>query len=115
MKDDTLDIFADLDEVNECETNFIEVKFDPKAMKCPVLGCNGIMFPCKTKFNRHWEEKHVLQPTKYLCPLAGLFAGCRGKSEMRAHVREKHERDPQCLETILQKCSYSVRGMPDGC
>lgn len=119
MKDDTIDFFADVYEVNEilkqCNTKFIEVKFDPQAMKCPVLGCKGIMFPCKTKFNRHWEEKHLLQPTKYICPLTGCLAECRRKSDMKAHVREKHGRDPQCLETILQKCSYSKRGMPVGC
>lgn len=45
MKDDTIDFFADVYEVNEilkqCNTKFIEFKFDPKAMKCPVLGCKG--------------------------------------------------------------------------
>jgi hypothetical protein len=63
-----------------------------------------IKFPTKTKFNRHWEERHRIQTRKFLCPLAG-----RRKSDMRTHLRTKHENDPQRLETILLKCPSVVR------
>lgn len=57
MGDDFLDLFADIEEVNEvlrqCEAEFLEVKFDPKGMACPVSGCNVITFPTKSKFTRH--------------------------------------------------------------
>lgn len=106
-------MFADIEEVNEvllqCERDFFEVKFYPRGMACPVSGCNGIMFPTKTKFTRHWEERHRIQTRKFLCPVAGCSAECRRKSDMKAHLRSKHEKDPQRLETILLKCQSVVR------
>uniref|UniRef100_K1RA86 Uncharacterized protein n=1 Tax=Magallana gigas TaxID=29159 RepID=K1RA86_MAGGI len=113
MGDDFLDLFADIEEVNEvlrqCETEFLEVKFYPRGMGCPVSGCNGIMFPTKTKFTRHWEERHRIQTRKFLCPVAGCSAECRRMSDMKAHLRSKQEKDPQRLETILLKCQSVVR------
>jgi hypothetical protein len=106
-------LFADVDEVNavlqNCAAECIEVKYDPKAMLCPVVGCIGIQFPTKTRFQRHWEEKHRLQTRKFLCPIAGCSAEVRRRSDMRTHLKTKHERDPQRVEVILEKCQSLIR------
>lgn len=103
MVDDFHDLFTDIEEVNkgQCETDLIEVS--------PVNGCIGIIFPTKTKFTRHWEEKHRIHARKFLSPMAGCLAECRLKSDMKAHLRTKHEKDPQRLEAILLKCQSVVR------
>lgn len=65
MGNDFLNLFADIEQVNEvlhhCETEFLQVKFDPGGMACPVSGSNGIMVYTKNTFIRHWEERHRIQ------------------------------------------------------
>ena len=111
--EDTLDLFADIDEVNailqQCETDSIEILCDTKAMVCPISGCRGITFPSKTKFSRHWEEKHKLQSVKYLCPVSNCSAECKRKTDMRNHIKGKHESDTKKMEYILAKCETVVR------
>lgn len=58
---------------------------------------------------RHLEERHRIQARKFLCPVAGCLAECRRKSDMKAHVSSKHEKDPQRLEAALLKCQSVVR------
>ena len=61
--EDTVDLFADVNEMNSilenCEADSIEVLYQTN-MVFPVLGCIGITFPSKAKFTRHWEEKKSL-------------------------------------------------------
>lgn len=73
-------------------------------MACPVSRCNGIMFHTKNKFIQDWEERHRIQARKFLCPVAGCLAESRRKSDRKAYLRTKHEKDPQRLEAILLKC-----------
>lgn len=76
----------------------------PRGMACPVSRCNGIMFHTKNKFIQDWEERHRIQARKFLCPVAGCLAESRRKSDIKAHLRTTHEKDPQRLEAILLKC-----------
>lgn len=98
---------ADIEQVNEVlhhsETEFLQVKFDPRGMACPVSGSNGIMVYTKNKFIRHLEERHRIQARKFLCPVAGCLAESRRKSDMKVHLKTKQEKDPQRLEDVLLK------------
>lgn len=78
--------------------------FNPEGMKCPVIGCTRIKFPSKSKFAHHWEEKHKLSVTKYVCSVAGCHTKCRRKSDMRAHIKRTHENNIENVEFILAKC-----------
>lgn len=111
--EDFLDLFADLNEVNavlgQCQTEYIEVLYDPSGMECPIIGCKGTKFPSKSKFTRHWEERHKMSTTKYICSVHGCNAECRRKSDMRTHIRRIHENNTDTGEFILAKCEVIQR------
>lgn len=106
-------MFADLNEVNavleHCQTDYIEVLYDASDKVFPVLGCKGTKFPSKSKFSRHWEERHKLTTTKYLCSVSGCLAECRRRSDMKTHIRRVHESNAEKAKFILPKCEVQHR------
>ncbi|KAK3094765.1 hypothetical protein FSP39_005924 [Pinctada imbricata] len=111
MEDDALDLLADLEEVNQFHGQAeIEFFYESGDMSCPIEGCNQeVKYVSKWKWQRHWEERHVRQAVKYLCSVASCKAECRRRSDMRAHIKAKHERDPDRAEDVLIKCEKQVR------
>ena len=106
MEDDTLDLFADMDQVNDLMMGGdIEFYYESGNMSCPIHNCNpNLKFVIKEKWQRHWEERHVLENIKYICAVATCHAECRRRTDMRAHIILKHERNPVRAEDILAKC-----------
>ena len=76
-------------------------------MACPIADCNvGGKFQNKTRYQRHWEERHVQQAEKWECAYANCGALVRRKSDMKSHIRYVHfEKDNQRVEEILLKCT----------
>lgn len=77
-------------------------------MKCPIEGCTAAesTFVIRSKFVRHWEEKHEAFSSKYECAVKGCQSLVRRKEDMRLHIASKHgEKDSHLINSVLSKCS----------
>ena len=73
-------------------------------MDCPVDFCNASGFWSKKKYMHHWFECHRETSSSYHCAVKNCQATCSRRTDMRTHIRNKHEKDPHHIENILQKC-----------
>ncbi|CAC5404149.1 unnamed protein product [Mytilus coruscus] len=75
-------------------------------MLCPVTDCDfGGKFATKTKYSRHWEERHIFSVQKMECAIQHCTSRLRRKSDMKSHLRYVHgERDGRRVEEIMMKC-----------
>lgn len=87
----------------------LHILYDASDMVCLVLGCKWTKIPPKSKFSRHWEERHKLATTKYLCSVSGCLAEFRRRSDMKTHIGRLHESDAEKVEFILTKCEVLQR------
>ena len=88
------------------ENPHLPVRFT-SGMKCPIDGCTAAesKFVIKSKFVRHWEEKHEPFSSKFECAVKGCKSLVRRKEDMRLHVTLKHrETDPHMINSVLSKC-----------
>ena len=120
MEDDTLQLMADIEDISQVVgTEEIEFYYNPGSMSCPIDGCKpDLRFYSKNKWTRHWEEKHQPMNIKYICSVSGCPVECKRRTDMRAHIRMKHERDPDRSEFILSKREKQIKdnqGFIDPC
>jgi hypothetical protein len=91
---DVLDLMADGDfNLEEAILTLDAVKeFGYVAnMMCPVADCYFPgTFPSRAKYQTHWEERHVEEVQKWVCPFQGCRTMVRRKSDMKSHFRYVH-------------------------
>ena len=104
--EDPLQLMADDDGFDKERT---EIYFSTD-MRCPVVDCDvHSKFPTKSKYSRHWEERHIEALEKFECAVQGCTTRQRRKSDMRSHMKNKHgERDSHHIENVIVKCSKVV-------
>ncbi|XP_071180040.1 uncharacterized protein [Mytilus edulis] len=92
-------------------TKSIEFFFKPGGrMQCPVEDCGAKSFENRTKYQRHWEEKHTMKCVKYECSVAGCLASCRRKHDIKIHlVRQHYMTDMRLIQSAVEKCQKTQR------
>ncbi|VDI67218.1 Hypothetical predicted protein [Mytilus galloprovincialis] len=92
-------------------TKSIEFFFKPGGrMQCPVDDCGAKSFENRTKYQRHWEEKHTMKCVKYECSVAGCLASCRRKHDIKIHlVRQHYMTDMRLIQSAVEKCQKTQR------
>lgn len=108
---DILLISADADEYNAFDVgqNESEILFE-KGMECPVPGCNvNSIFLTQAKFLRHWEERHIERTIKYECPVKNCKTMTKRRSDMKHHIKQKHQETNEIIiADLLKKCPHRV-------
>ncbi|CAC5408208.1 unnamed protein product [Mytilus coruscus] len=74
-------------------------------MRCPIADCDfGGRFLTKTKYSRHWEERHISSVQKYECPIQYCRGVLRRRSDMKSHIKFVHgEKNDTRIEEITLK------------
>jgi hypothetical protein len=104
MMETEIDIFVEDDDSAFLEKeNKVEV-FYSCDMTCPVSGCSKSAFTSKKSYLRHWDECHRRMKISYQCAVVSCQATCRKRTDMRTHIKNRHERNTQRVEDILTKC-----------
>lgn len=100
--EEPLNIMAE-DEIFDNE-KFIEFYYSTD-MRCPIADCDfGGRFLTKTKYSRHWEERHISSVQKYECPIQYCRSVLRRRSDMKSHIKFIHgEKNDTRLEEITVK------------
>ncbi|CAC5378549.1 unnamed protein product [Mytilus coruscus] len=100
--EEPLNIMAE-DEIFDKE-KFIEFYYSTD-MRCPIADCDfGGRFLTKTKYSRHWEERHISSVQKYECPIQYCRGVLRRRSDMKSHIKFVHgEKNDTRIEEITLK------------
>ncbi|CAC5358812.1 unnamed protein product [Mytilus coruscus] len=74
-------------------------------MRCPIADCDfGGRFLTKTKYSRHWEERHISSVQKYEYPIQYCRGVLRRRSDMKSHIKFVHgEKNDTRIEEITLK------------
>jgi hypothetical protein len=99
-----IDIFVHDDERAFLDKENKEEVFYSCDMTCPVFGCSKSAFTSKKSYLRHWDECHRRMKISYQCAVASCQVTCRKRTDMRTHIRNRHDRNTQRVEDILTKC-----------
>lgn len=91
-------------------SNSVEFFFSTDGrMRCPIDGCTARRFLTKTKYTRHWNERHVPTNLKYHCSYSNCDTTCRRRYDMKIHIRDVHKvLDNVRLEDLTARCMKSV-------
>lgn len=93
----------------------VEFYFSSKqSMKCPVEGCPVESFSSKSKFDRHWMERHLQKITKYLCSMNNCPASILRRYDMKKHLCNIHKiTEPERLEMWTNFCKTTEFDNPN--
>ncbi|CAC5411255.1 unnamed protein product [Mytilus coruscus] len=73
-------------------------------MQCPVEECGTNKFASRTKYLRHWEEKHMEICVTYTCCMNGCQATCKRRHDIKTHLSRIHGvHDKLTLEASVAK------------
>ncbi|CAC5423767.1 unnamed protein product [Mytilus coruscus] len=79
-------------------------------MHCPLADCDfGGRFSSKTKYSRHWEERHLSSVQKLECPIQYCRSRLRRRSNLKSHIKFVHgEKNDIRIEEIILKSKKVV-------
>ncbi|CAC5419742.1 unnamed protein product [Mytilus coruscus] len=93
------------------ESDKVEFFFKPRGlMQCPVEECGTNKFASRTKYLRHWEEKHMEICVTYTCCMNGCQATCKRRHDIKTHLSRIHGiQDKLTLEASVAKINKVVQ------
>lgn len=77
---------------------------------CPLADCNfGVRFLSKTKYARHWEERHLSSVQKLEDPIQYWRSRLKRRSDLKSHIQFVHgDKKDIRIEKILLKSKKVV-------